>query len=134
VRHKIFVPVDESSIAGSGHDGVAVSGTINPDNMAERRTEHDEILAVRQVSKLLKLHLQACPKRHDSGTKGRKSWRFLKSEILKWFEKKTSRIQKSKPPAILDFRLTERENKDRTRNPNRLSLSQKIPRIRSSVI
>jgi len=30
--------------------------TINPDDMAANSTEDDEILTVRQVSKLLKLH------------------------------------------------------------------------------
>jgi len=92
VRLNIFVPVDESSVARSGHDGVAESGTINPGNMAERRTEDDEILTVGQVSKLLKLHQRTIYKLARNGTiSGRrvgKSWRFLKSEILKWFEKR----------------------------------------------
>ena len=91
-RRKIFASVYESSIAGSGHDGVAQSGTINPGDMAESRKEDDEILAVGQVSKLLKLHQRTIYKLVRSGTiPGRrvgKSWRFLKSEIIKWFEKK----------------------------------------------
>jgi excisionase family DNA binding protein len=91
-RRKIFMPMDESSIAIPGHDGVAESSTINPGDMAESRTGHDEILTVGQVSKLLKLHQRTIYKLVRNGTiPGRrvgKSWRFLKSEIVKWFEKK----------------------------------------------
>src|SRR5262245_36012394 len=92
VRWKIFVPVDESGMARSGHDGVAESGTINPGNMAERRTEDDdEILTAEQVSKLLKLHQRTIYKLVRNGTiPGRrvgKSWRFLKSEILGFLKK-----------------------------------------------
>jgi excisionase family DNA binding protein len=92
VRQKIFLPVDESSVARSGRDGAAESCTINPGNMAERRTEDDEILTVGQVSKLLRLHQRTIYKLVRNGTiPGRrvgKSWRFLKSEIIKWFEKR----------------------------------------------
>jgi excisionase family DNA binding protein len=92
VRRKIFVPVDESSVARSGHDGVAESGTINPDDMAANNTEDDEILTVRQVSKLLKLHQRTIYKLGQNGMipgwRVGKSWRFLKSEIMKGFEKR----------------------------------------------
>ena len=91
-RRKIFASVYESSIAGSDHDGVAQSGTINPGDMAETRIQDEEILTVRQVSKLLKLHQRTIYKLVRNGTiPGRrvgKSWRFLKSEIIKWFEKR----------------------------------------------
>jgi excisionase family DNA binding protein len=92
VRRKIFVPVDESSIAGSDHDGVAQSGTINPGDMAESRKEDDEILTVSQVSKLLKLHQRTIYKLVRNGMiPGRrvgKKWRFLRSEIMKFLVKK----------------------------------------------
>jgi len=43
--------------------------TINPDDMAANSTEDDEILTVRQVSKLLKLHPRTIYKlARDSGT------------------------------------------------------------------
>ena len=91
-RHKIFASAYESSIAGSGHDGVAQSDTISPGDMAESRKENDEILTVGQVSKPLKLHQRTIYKLARNGTiPGRrvgKSWRFLKSEIIKWFEKR----------------------------------------------
>ena len=65
-RRKIFASVYESSIAGSGHDGVAQSGTINPGDMAESRKEDDEILTNRrtglQAPKTTPENdLQACP-------------------------------------------------------------------------
>src|SRR5215475_5368266 len=89
---RFFASVYESSIAGSDHDGVAQSDRINPGDMAENRKEDDEILTVGQVSKLLKLHQRTIYKLVRNGTiPGRrvgKSWRFLKSEIIKWFEKK----------------------------------------------
>jgi excisionase family DNA binding protein len=92
VRRKIFVPVDESSVARSGHDGIAESGTIKPGDMADSRTEDDEILTVGQVSKLLKLHRRTIYKPAQNGMipgwRVGKSWRFLKSEIMKHFEKK----------------------------------------------
>jgi len=90
-RRKIFASVYESSIAGSRHDGVAQSGTINPGDMAESRKEDDEILTVGQVSKLLKLHQRTYKLVRNGTIPGRrvgKSWRFLKSEIIKWFEKR----------------------------------------------
>ena len=91
-RRKIFASVYESSIAGSGHDGVAQSDTISPGDMAESRKEDDEILTVGQVSKLLKLHQRTIYKlvrnRTIPGRRVGKSWRFLKSEIIKWFEKR----------------------------------------------
>ena len=91
-RCKIFASVYESSTAGSYHDGVAQSGTISPGDMAESRKEDDEILTVGQVSKLLKLHQRTIYKLVRNGTiPGRrvgKSWRFLKSEIIKWFGKR----------------------------------------------
>jgi len=91
-RRKISASVYESSIAGSDHNGVVQSGTINPGDMAGSRKEDDEILTVGQVSKLLKLHQRTIYKLVRNGTiPGRrvgKSWRFLKSEIIKWFEKK----------------------------------------------
>jgi excisionase family DNA binding protein len=92
VRRKIFVPVDESSVARSGHHGVAESGTIHSDDMAESRRDDDEILTVGQVSKLLKLHRRTIYKLAQKGMipgwRVGKSWRFLKSEIMKHFEKR----------------------------------------------
>jgi excisionase family DNA binding protein len=92
VRRKIFVPVDESSVARSGHDGVAESGTINPGDMADSRTEYDEILTVGQVSKLLKLHQRTIYKLVRNGMiPGRrigKKWRFLRSEIMNFLVKR----------------------------------------------
>ena len=91
-KRKILASVYESSIAGSGHDGVAQSDTISPGDMAESSKEDDEILTVGQVSKLLKLHQRTIYKlarnRTIPGRRVGKSWRFLKSEIIKWFEKK----------------------------------------------
>ena len=91
-RCKIFASVYESSVARSSHDAVAHSGTSNPGDKAESRKEDDEILTVEQVSKLLKLHRRTIYKLVGNGTiPGRrvgKSWRFLKSEIIKWFEKR----------------------------------------------
>ena len=66
--------------------------TINPDDMAANSAEDDEILTVRQVSKLLKLHPRTIYKLAQTGTiparRLGKSWRFLKSEIIKHFEKR----------------------------------------------
>jgi excisionase family DNA binding protein len=91
VRRKIFVPINESSIARSGYDGAAESGTINPGDMAASGTQDDEILTVAQVSKLLKLHQRTIYKLVRNGVipgwRVGKSWRFLKSEIMKHFEK-----------------------------------------------
>ena len=91
MRRNIFVPVDESSVVRSGHDDVAESGAINPGNMAETRIQDDGILTVGQVSKLLKLHQRTIYKLVRNGTiPGRrvgKSWRFLKSEIMRFLEK-----------------------------------------------
>jgi excisionase family DNA binding protein len=60
--------------------------------MAESRTDDDEILTVGQVSKFLKLHRRTIYKLAQSGMipgwKVGKSWRFLKSEIMKHFEKR----------------------------------------------
>ena len=88
----IFVPLDESSVARSGHDGVAESSTINSGDMAESRTGHDEILTVGQVSKLLKLHQRTIYKLVRNGTiPGRrvgKKWRFLRSEIMNFLVKR----------------------------------------------
>jgi excisionase family DNA binding protein len=84
--------VDESRIAGSGHDSVGEAGTINPGGMAANCTENDEILTVSQVSKLLKLHRRTIYKLARKGVipgwKVGKSWRFLKFEIMKRFEKR----------------------------------------------
>jgi excisionase family DNA binding protein len=60
--------------------------------MAESRTEDDEILTVRQVSNLLKLHQRTVYKLGQKGMipgwRVGKSSRFVKSEIMKHFEKK----------------------------------------------
>jgi excisionase family DNA binding protein len=60
--------------------------------MAGHRIQHDEILTVREVSKLLKLHPRTIYKLAQNGMiparQVGKSWRFLKSEIMKWFEKR----------------------------------------------
>jgi excisionase family DNA binding protein len=60
--------------------------------MAESKTEDDEILTVSQVSKLLKLHritiYKLARKGMIPGWRVGKSWRFLKSEIMKRFEKR----------------------------------------------
>jgi excisionase family DNA binding protein len=66
--------------------------TISNGEMAANTTEDDEILTVRQVSKLLKLHQRTIYKLAKSGMipgwRVGKSWRFLKSEIMKRFEKR----------------------------------------------
>jgi excisionase family DNA binding protein len=58
--------------------------------MAESRTEDDEILTVRQVSNLLKLHQRTVYKLAQIGMipgwRVGKKWRFLRSEIMKRFE------------------------------------------------
>jgi hypothetical protein len=46
VRHKILVPVDESGVVPSSHDGLAESDPLTSVNMAERRTEDDDMLTV----------------------------------------------------------------------------------------
>ena len=60
--------------------------------MPENTIEDDETLTVNQVSKLLKLHRRTIYKLAQKGTipgwKVGKSWRFLKSEIMKFLEKK----------------------------------------------
>jgi excisionase family DNA binding protein len=60
--------------------------------MAASGTQDDEILTVAQVSKLLKLHQRTIYKLAQSGMipgwRVGKSWRFLKSEIMKRFEKR----------------------------------------------
>jgi excisionase family DNA binding protein len=92
VRRKIFVPVDESSVARSGHNGVAESGTINSGDMVANRIVDDEILTVSQVSKLLKLHPRTIYKlvRHGMipGRRVGKKWRFLRSEIMNFLVKR----------------------------------------------
>ena len=85
-------PVDESNVA-FGHDGVGEpDDDFSADDMAANRIEDAEILTVGQVSKLLKLHQRTIYKLVRNGTiPGRrvgKSWRFLKSEIIKSFEKR----------------------------------------------
>ena len=85
-------PVDESGVA-FGHDGVGESGDdSNTRNMAENRTEGDEILTVTQVSKLLKLHPRTIYKLVRNGMiPGRrvgKKWRFLRSEIMNFLVKR----------------------------------------------
>ena len=59
--------------------------------MPENTREENEILTVSQVSKLLKLHPRTIYKLVRNGMiPGRrvgKKWRFLKSEIMKRFEK-----------------------------------------------
>ena len=61
-------------------------------DMAEHRIEYDEILNVGEVSKLLKLHPRTIYKLAQTGMipawRVGKSWRFLKSEIIKHFEKR----------------------------------------------
>jgi excisionase family DNA binding protein len=68
--------------------------------MAESSTEDDEILTVRQVSNLLKLHQRTVYKLAEKGTlPGRQigtNWRFLKSDIMKRFAK-TESVEKAKP-------------------------------------
>jgi excisionase family DNA binding protein len=60
--------------------------------MPENTIEDDETLTVSQVSKLLKLHRRTIYKLAQKGTipgwKIGKSWRFLKSEIMKRFEER----------------------------------------------
>jgi excisionase family DNA binding protein len=60
--------------------------------MAANRIEDDEILTVGQISKLLKLHQRTIYKLVRNGMiPGRrvgKKWRFLRSEIMKFLEKK----------------------------------------------
>jgi excisionase family DNA binding protein len=66
--------------------------TINPDNIAANSTADDEILTVRQVSKLLKLHPRTIYKLAQNGMiparRVGKSWRFLKSEIMNFLVKR----------------------------------------------
>jgi len=61
-------------------------------DMAANRIEDDEILTVRQVSKLLKLHQRTIYKLAQNGKiparRLGKSWRFLKAAITKTFEKR----------------------------------------------
>jgi excisionase family DNA binding protein len=87
-----LLPVDESNVA-FGHDGIGESGDdSNTRNMAASKTEDDEILTVGQVSKFLKLHQRTIYKLVRNGMiPGRrvgKKWRFLRSEIMKFLEKK----------------------------------------------
>jgi excisionase family DNA binding protein len=60
--------------------------------VAESTTGDDEILTVGQVSKLLKTHERTIYKLAQSGMipgwRVGKRWRFLKSEIMKHFEKR----------------------------------------------
>jgi excisionase family DNA binding protein len=60
--------------------------------MAGNGTEDDEVLTVSQVSKLLKLHRITIYKLARSGMipglRVGKKWRFLKSKIMKCFEKR----------------------------------------------
>jgi excisionase family DNA binding protein len=69
-------------------------------DMAGHRIEHDEILNVGEVSKLLKLHPRTVYRLAQNGMipawRLGKSWRFLKSEIMKHFEKEMSRSEESK--------------------------------------
>lgn len=69
-------------------------------DMAGHRIEHDEILNVGEVSKLLKLHPRTVYRLAQNGMipawRLGKSWRFLKSEIMKHFEKRDARDEESK--------------------------------------
>jgi len=60
--------------------------------MVANRIVDDEILTIRQVSKLLKLHQRTIYKLVRNGTiPGRrvgKKWRFLRSEIMNFLAKK----------------------------------------------
>jgi excisionase family DNA binding protein len=60
--------------------------------MAAKNNEDDEVLTVRQVSKLLKLHRITVCKLAQSGKipgwRVGKNWRFLKSEIMMRFKKR----------------------------------------------
>ena len=85
-------PVDESSVA-FGNDGIAKpDDDFSAGDMAANSTKDDEILTVKQVSKLLKLHPRTIYKLAQTGMiparRVGKSWRFLKSEIIRHFEKK----------------------------------------------
>ena len=66
--------------------------TIDPGDMPENTIEDNEVLTVTQVSKLLQLHPRTIYKLAQTGMiparRVGKSWRFLKSEIMKWFEKR----------------------------------------------
>jgi len=61
-------------------------------NMAGHRIEYDEILNVGEVFKLLKLHPRTVYRLAQNGMipawRVGKSWRYLKSEIMKHFEKR----------------------------------------------
>jgi excisionase family DNA binding protein len=86
------MPMDESNVA-FGHNGVArPDDDFNPGDMPENTREENEILTVSEVSKLLKLHQRTIYKLAQtgmiSGWKVGKSWRFLRSAIIKRFEKK----------------------------------------------
>ena len=64
--------------------------------MAAYRIEDEEILTVEQVSKFLKLHQRTIYKLIRSGViPGRRvgnSWRFLRSEVIKFLRAKEARV------------------------------------------
>jgi excisionase family DNA binding protein len=69
--------------------------------MAAKKAENDdEILTIRQVAGLLKIHRVTVYKLTEKGmipaSRVGKSWRFLKSEIMKHFVE-TASIEKAKP-------------------------------------
>jgi excisionase family DNA binding protein len=69
--------------------------------MAVKSTgDNDEILTTRQVAKLLKIHRVTVYKLAEKGMipawRVGKSWRFLKSEVIKHFVE-TGSLEKAKP-------------------------------------
>ena len=101
MRRKTFQPLaakvpTRSSMERQGVDQtskLARSSTrLTVGDMAANRIEDDEILTVRQVSKLLKLHQRTIYKLAQNGKiparRLGKSWRFLKAAITKSFEKR----------------------------------------------
>lgn len=87
-----MIPSIRSSLPPSDATVYGSPTTIGSYDMATNRIEDDEILTVRQVSKLLKLHQRTIYKLARNGMIPGwlvgKSWRFLKSEIMKRFEKR----------------------------------------------
>ena len=101
MRRKTFQPLaakvpTRSSMERQGVDQtskLARSSTrLTVGDKAANRIEDDEILTVRQVSKLLKLHQRTIYKLAQNGKiparRLGKSWRFLKAAITKSFEKR----------------------------------------------
>jgi excisionase family DNA binding protein len=73
---------------------------IKPNMTVKSTEDNDEILTTRQVAKLLKIHRVTVYKLAEKGMipawRVGKSWRFLKSEVIKHFVE-TGSLEKAKP-------------------------------------